>query len=142
VRKSFQDAPELSAVVSECGNLDELPLVLQLARRRVGEPGLHQAPAPDLAGVVESLPGPGLVAMSRRLLGPLVSDGGAALRETLEAYLRHSGNTRETCNELFIHRNTLTYRLRKIEELLRVDLDDGEVRATCLLALRIVALEG
>jgi purine catabolism regulator len=29
--------------------------------------------------------------------------------------------------------------LRKIEELLRVDLADGEVRATCLLALRIVA---
>lgn len=139
VQKSFQDAPELSAVVSGCGNLDELPLVLQLARRRVGEPGLHQAPVADLAGVVEGLPGAGLAAMSRRLLAPLMSDGGTALRETLEAYLRYSGNTRETCRELFIHRNTLTYRLRKIEELLRVDLDDGEVRATCLLALRIVA---
>ncbi|MCU1574840.1 MAG: hypothetical protein JWO93_2922 [Micrococcaceae bacterium] len=139
VRTSFQDAPELSAVVSHCWNLDELPLVLQLARRRVGEPGLRQAPVADLIGVVEGLPGPGLVAMSRRLLAPLMSDGGAALRETLEAYLRHSGNTSETCRELFIHRNTLTYRLRKIQELLRVDLDDGEIRATCLLALRIVA---
>ena len=77
--------------------------------------------------------------MARRLLAPLMADGGTAMRETLEAYLRHSGNTRETCRELFIHRNTLTYRLRKIEELLRLDLDDGEVRATCLLALRIVA---
>ncbi len=77
--------------------------------------------------------------MARRLLAPLMSDGGTGMRETLEAYLRHSGNTRETCRELFIHRNTLTYRLRKIEELLRLDLDDGEVRATCLLALRIVA---
>ncbi|GAB3557870.1 hypothetical protein GCM10027405_03450 [Arthrobacter alkaliphilus] len=68
-----------------------------------------------------------------------MSDGGTALWETLQAYLRHSGNTRETCRELFIHRNTLTDRLRKIEELLRVDLDGGEVRATCLLALRIEA---
>nr|WP_231754972.1 PucR family transcriptional regulator [Pseudarthrobacter sp. GA104] len=139
VRKSFQDARELSAVVSECGSLGELPLVLQLARRRVGEPGLHQAPVADLAGVVEGLPGPGLVAMARRLLAPLMSDGGPALRETLEVYLRHSGNTREACGELFIHRNTLTYRLRKIEEMLRLDLGDGEVRATCLLALKIVA---
>lgn len=139
VRKSFRDAPELSAVVSECGSLGELPLVLQLARRRVGEPGLHQAPVADLAGVVEGLPGPGLVAMSRRLLAPLMSDGGTALRATLDVYLRHSGNTAETCKELFIHRNTLAYRLRKIEELLRLDLSDGEVRATCLLALKIVA---
>lgn len=139
VRKSFQDARELSAVVSECGSLGELPLVLQLARRRVGEPGLHQAPVADLAGVVEGLPGPGLVAMARRLLAPLMTDGGPALRETLEVYLRHSGNTREACGELFIHRNTLTYRLRKIEEMLRLDLGDGEVRATCLLALKIVA---
>ena len=88
--------------------------------------------------MVESLPGPGLVGMSRRLLAPLMSDGGTSLRETLEAYLRYSGNTRETCRELFIHRNTLTYRLRKIEELLHVDLEDGEVRATCLLALKVV----
>ncbi|KRE71654.1 hypothetical protein ASG77_11590 [Arthrobacter sp. Soil762] len=77
--------------------------------------------------------------MARRLLGPLMSDGGTALRETLEVYLRHSGNTSETCGELFIHRNTLTYRLRQIEEVLQLDLDDGEVRATCLLALKIVA---
>lgn len=139
VWKSFQDAPELSAVVAECGSLGELPLVLQLARRRVGEPGLHQAPVADLAGVVEGLPGPGLAAMARRLLTPLMSDGGAVLRETLEVYLRHSGNTREACKELFIHRNTLAYRLRKIEEVLRLDLDNGEVRATCLLALKIVA---
>ncbi len=34
---------------------------------------------------------------------------------------------------------TLSYRLRKIQELLRLDLADGEVRATYMLALSIVA---
>ena len=77
--------------------------------------------------------------MARRLLAPLALDAGGSLRETLEAYLRLSGNSREMCEELFIHRNTLSYRLRKIEDLLQLDLSDGQIRATCLLALAIVA---
>jgi purine catabolism regulator len=79
------------------------------------------------------------VATCQRLLAPLTSDGGSSLRETFGAYLRHSGNSAKICDELFIHRNTLSYRLRKIEELLKVDLSDGEVRATYMLALGIVA---
>ena len=100
---------------------------------------MHQAPTADLAGIVQGLPSPGLVAMCQRLLAPLASDGGSSLRETFDAYLRHSGNSAKICDELFIHRNTLSYRLRKIEELLKLDLSDGEVRATCMLALGIVA---
>lgn len=139
VEEFFADAPELSVVVSECGSIAELPLALQLARRHVGEQGVQRAPVADLASIVEGLPSHGLMAMCQRLLAPLSAEGGAALRETLAAYLRHSGNSREVCDELFIHRNTLSYRLRKIEELLQLDLSDGEVRAVCLLALNIVA---
>ncbi|GAB3557895.1 hypothetical protein GCM10027405_03520 [Arthrobacter alkaliphilus] len=134
----FADAPELSVVVSECGSLMELPLALQLSRRHIGRPGVQRAPLADLASVVQGLPSQGLVAMSKRLLAPLATESGGMLRETLAAYLRHSGNSREICDELFIHRNTLSYRLRKIEELLELDLSDGEVRAVCLLALNIV----
>lgn len=142
VQRFFTDAPELSVVVSESGSLSELSLALQLARRQVGKPGVRRAPLADLAGIVRGLPSQGLVAMSRRLLAPLAVDGSGALRDTLDAYLRHSGSSREICNELFIHRNTLSYRLRKIEELLQIDLSDGEVRATCLLALSMVAADG
>lgn len=138
-RAFFTDAPELSVIVSESLSLSELPLALQLARRHRGRPGVHQAPRADLAGIVQGLPSPGLVAMCQRLLAPLAADGGSALRETFDAYLRHSGNSVKICDELFIHRNTLSYRLRKIEELLDLDLSDGAVRATCMLALGIVA---
>ncbi|MEU4670400.1 helix-turn-helix domain-containing protein [Amycolatopsis sp. NPDC023774] len=41
------------------------------------------------------------------------------------------------CAELFIHRNTLAYRLKRIRELLGLDLQDGRVRATLLMALRL-----
>ncbi|MET3919316.1 PucR family transcriptional regulator [Arthrobacter sp. UYEF20] len=142
VQEFFTDSPELSVVVSGSGSLSELPLALQLARRQVGKPGVRRAPLADLAGIVQGLPSPGLVAMSQRLLAPLEIDGGGPLRETLDAYLRHSGNSRDICDELFIHRNTLSYRMRKIEDLLQLDMSDGQVRATCMLALTIVAARG
>ncbi|MET3949237.1 PucR family transcriptional regulator [Arthrobacter sp. UYEF36] len=139
VQDFFTDAPELSVIVSEPVSLGELPLMLQLSRRHVGRPGVRRAPLADLAGIVQGLPSSGLLAMCRRLLAPLASDGGSALWETFDAYLRHSGNSAKICDDLFIHRNTLSYRLRKIEEILQLDLSDGEVRATCMLAFRIVA---
>lgn len=139
VREFFLDAPELSVIVTESTSLTELPLTLQLARRQVGRPGVHLAPLADLAAFVQGLPSPGLVAMCQRLLAPLTADGGRALLETFDAYLRHSGNSSRICDELFIHRNTLSYRLRKIGQILRQDLSDGEVRATFMLAMGIVA---
>lgn len=44
------------------------------------------------------------------------------LTETLETYLDKNCNVTITAETLFIHRNTLKYRLRKIEELLHCDL--------------------
>lgn len=138
VRDLFSDAPELSVVVSDCGSTSELPLSLQLARRQLGSPGVTLAPLADLTGIAQGLPNPGLVAISRRLLAPLRTAERSSLMETLEAYLRLSGNSRAICRELFIHRNTLSYRLTKIEELLRADFTDGQVRATYMLALTVV----
>ena len=47
--------------------------------------------------------------------------------ETLFAYLAHSQKPAPTCAELHIHRNTLDYRLRKIEELTGLDWGDGDL---------------
>ena len=35
---------------------------------------------------------------------------------------------------LFIHRNTLAYRIRKIEEITGLDLDDAAIRMRILIA--------
>lgn len=52
------------------------------------------------------------------VLGPLAEDAPRAvnLRQTLFAYLRNDRRWKETAAELSIHRQTLSYRLRKIEE--------------------------
>ncbi|GGF81493.1 purine catabolism regulatory protein [Paenibacillus albidus] len=40
---------------------------------------------------------------------------------TLEVYLENDGHVNETAKKLFIHRNTATYRIDKLSELLEVD---------------------
>ena len=59
----------------------------------------------------------------------------ARLYETLRLYLENEQNTMETARKLFVHRNTLLHRLRKIEELTRLDLGDSQVRLRLLLSL-------
>ncbi len=46
--------------------------------------------------------------------------------KTLSAYIRHGMNKELARKELNIYRNTLTYRLDKIQEILGHSLDDGE----------------
>ena len=47
--------------------------------------------------------------------------------ETLTSYLTHSQKPAPTCAQLHIHRNTLDYRLRRIEELTGLDWGDGDL---------------
>ncbi len=51
------------------------------------------------------------------------------LSETLENYLNCSCNVKKTAEEMFLHRNTLNYRLKKIREILGCDLENLD---TCL----------
>ncbi len=46
------------------------------------------------------------------------------LKETLHAYIEHKGEIQKIANELFIHRNTVQYRLHKIKELTGKDPRD------------------
>ena len=49
---------------------------------------------------------------------------GTFLKETLLAYYMNGFNMVKTAEALFIHRNSLMYRLKKIEELLEMELTD------------------
>ena len=51
------------------------------------------------------------------------------LHETLENYLKCSCNAKKTAEAMFLHRNTLNYRLKKIREILSCDLENLD---TCL----------
>lgn len=48
------------------------------------------------------------------------------LVETMEMLISKNGSVKQTAEALFLHRNTMTYRIKKIEEVLECDLDDME----------------
>jgi sugar diacid utilization regulator len=63
------------------------------------------------------------------------SRGETAIR-TLATYLDQQGSIIRTAEVLHLHRNAVTYRLRRITELLDVDLDDPDQRLALQLACR------
>jgi len=56
---------------------------------------------------------------------------------TLEAFFEEHGNLTRTAKRLHVHRNTLLYRMDRIKEISRLDLDNPETRLAVHLALRI-----
>ena len=81
---------------------------------------------------------PELQAFKQEILGPLFAyEGGGELLRTLEAYFECNGNLSQAAEMLFIHRNTLIYRMERIAEISGLDLDNTETRLAVQLALRI-----
>ena len=71
-------------------------------------------------------------------LGALIhydADNHTRLVETLSLYLQNNCNILHTADAAYTHRNTIKYRITRIEELLRVDLQDASVRLNLHLAL-------
>ena len=59
------------------------------------------------------------------------------LLETLEAFFATNGNIIKSAEKLYIHRNTMKYRLDQVEKLLDCSLEDAVVRLQLQLALYI-----
>jgi hypothetical protein len=78
--------------------------------------------------------------LAQAMLEPLLANRADVQREhlaTLEAYLER-GSVGEAAVALGIHRNTATYRLRRIEARTGWDLTDPDLRLALLVALRVV----
>jgi hypothetical protein len=71
-----------------------------------------------------------------RALGPLADDERHEdLVRTLEAYLRNHGSLNAVARELYLHRNTVRQRLRRIATLTGADLHDPDARLALHLAV-------
>lgn len=64
----------------------------------------------------------------------------ADLVHTLQVYLSTGGRPSETARLLFLHRNTVQFRLSRIAEILEADLANGETLFRLHLALRFLSL--
>jgi hypothetical protein len=63
---------------------------------------------------------------------------GANLREVLYQYLRFGGNMQRTAEALYMHRNTVLNKLKKIEEIIPLDLSDGIFCQQLLLSCQLL----
>ncbi|HZQ97419.1 MAG TPA: helix-turn-helix domain-containing protein [Chloroflexota bacterium] len=76
----------------------------------------------------------------QQTLGALVEydrEKDGELLKTLDAYFACLGSPTDAAERLHVHRNTLLYRLRRIQEVAGVDLNDAETRLALHLALRV-----
>ncbi len=64
------------------------------------------------------------------------------LLEALEAHLRHGGDRKSAAAELFVHPNTLTYRLRRITEVTGINPMTPDGSRLLAAALMVQRLEG
>jgi purine catabolism regulator len=107
---------------------------------------LHFARLGALRLIFHLADNPELRAFQRDVLGPLETSDTARRSEfvrTLEAFLRAGGNHMRAARDLNVHRNTLIYRLERIQELLGgANLEDPEMRLNVQLALKIRAALG
>ncbi len=81
-----------------------------------------------------------LISFYEKTLGPLLEYDlrqHADLIKTLEAFFTCHGNLSQTADMLIVHRNTLLYRMNRINEIAQVDLERPEIRLALHLALTI-----
>ena len=129
------------------GALHEAQSALRLAAMRAAATG----PAPAVSVVTSdevashelllaSVPGSVLRSFRERLLGPLLAYDErhrAELLPTLREFLACSGSWNACAAAMYVHVNTVRYRIRRIEELTGRDLSRLDDQVDFFLALRI-----
>lgn len=77
---------------------------------------------------------------TQQIIGPLADYDRrhrGSLVQTIDAYFNHHANVSQTAESLFIHRNTLLYRLERIQELTGQDINQADMRLALHLALKL-----
>ena len=96
------------------------------------EPPLHEL-------LLASVPAPVLRSLSERLLGPLLEYDArhhAGLLSTLESFLACDGSWSACAARMYVHVNTVRYRISRVEALTGRDLSALADRVDFFLALR------
>ncbi|HYX50437.1 MAG TPA: helix-turn-helix domain-containing protein, partial [Ktedonobacteraceae bacterium] len=119
----------------------EAQQALEIGRRLFGENKIHYFARLGIYRLLFHLYGhQELPDFYQETLGPLSesdSRSNNALIETLECFFNCNGNLSETARTMHLHRNSLLYRLGRIEELLGRSLEDPDLRLSLRIALKI-----
>jgi Purine catabolism regulatory protein-like family/PucR C-terminal helix-turn-helix domain/GGDEF-like domain len=149
IRLTIGVSAPAEGVAALAGALHEAQSALRLAAMRA--PAAGSAPASAVSVVTSdevashelllaSVPGSVLRSFRERLLGPLLAYDErhrAELLPTLREFLACSGSWNVCAATMYVHVNTVRYRIRRIEELTGRDLSRLDDQVDFFLALRI-----
>lgn len=85
-----------------------------------------------------------LMQFAKQQLSPLLrydNENSISLLETLTCYCANNGNIPATASALFLHQNSLRNRLKKIEEIMRIDLGNYFVLTNMMISIKILQIE-
>lgn len=68
------------------------------------------------------------------------NEHGTKFLDTLYYYLRNERRLTQTAKVMFLHRNTLFYRIERIQEIMETDMDDPDEREYIMLSLQILRI--
>ncbi len=115
----------------------EAQQALEVGRRLFGDGKLHSFARLGIYRLLFYLDGESeLSEFYRETLGPLLTHDSTYV-DTLEGFFRCNGNLSEMARTMHFHRNSLLYRLNRIEALLGRSLEDPELRLSLQIALKI-----
>ncbi|HFQ94890.1 MAG TPA: hypothetical protein ENK32_12820 [Anaerolineae bacterium] len=147
VQKEFPDASLVAGMSGPAETLADWPRVYMEAVQamQLGERlQLGEVVAFSSLGVYQLLVQlediPAVRAFTDGVIGPLAAydaKHNSSLALTMDAYFEHHGNISKTAESLFIHRNTLLYRLERIQDLTGHDLNQANMRLGLHLALKL-----
>ncbi len=130
-------------VAALAGALHEADSARRLAAMRTGAGAVSVVTSDEVAShelLLASVPGSVLRSFRERLLGPVLAYDErhrAELLPTLREFLACSGSWNACAARMYVHVNTVRYRIRRIEELTGRDLSVLDDQVDFFLALRI-----
>ena len=145
------DEFHLKVVITEgIGDLYDLPALYRTAREAldvITEEAFHSGSVFTVAELAVPVllnrlrPHRGLIAPCVRSLAAHDREKGSQYCETLYWYLSCGRSLKETCEALFTHRNTVLYRIRRMQEEFDVPLDDPAAHLALLLSVSLTLME-
>jgi len=142
------DGRQVRAAVSRPTSVDSLRRGFHEARCALEATGTANGSAPDVAShrdlgaftlLLSIQDDEALRTYADNLLSPIEEgegEYGPELLRSLEAFIARNGQWERAARDLFCHRHTLRYRIRRIEELTGRDLGHAQDRIELWLALR------
>jgi len=140
VQAVLEAGPTLRWGVSDPVLAEALGTGWRQARRALaasGQPGVRRFAELTREGVVGLVDPEAARGFADRLLQPLEARDRGDLVMSVRAWLAHHGQWDAAAHALGIHRHTLRYRMKRVEELLGRGLDDPDLRADLWVALAV-----